>query len=276
MNTKRLIDSNELEEKFDDVTALYFKDIKPIPLLTQEEEKALFIKSSNGDLNARQKLIEGNLRLVVSIAKKHTGTGIPLLDLTAEGNIGLIKAIDKYDINKGVRFSTYAIYWINCYIFKYIAANNKHVSIPINLYTQAGLYHKTIEKLSLKLNREPTISEIADEMNLPKSKIISIATTKKFHMFSIDDIFFSNNDRSLENIISNLDEPLEDIIINNTLKDSIIELLDKCNLDDIEKTVLRLKYGFENDKIYTYEEIGKMYNVTKQRILNSIKIKIWL
>ena len=260
------MDKSTVEDTFNDAEKLYIREIMAIPLLEIEEERELIKMASMGDLNARKKIIESNLRLVASIASKHLDSGIPFLDLAAEGNFGLLMAINKYDIKKNVKFATYATYWINNYIFRYIAANAKSVRIPLGQYNKLGTYRKVINVLTIKLNREPTVEEIIDELALSKSQINVLETIKSFNMISLDELIGEDNDTSIESILANFDEQLDEKIFAIELKNYIDELFYNCGLNDMEINVLRLKYGFINDKKYTDVEIGKMYKLTKQRI----------
>lgn len=250
----------------ENIDSLYLKEIMQIPLLSVEEERELSKRMALGDGVAKQKLIESNLRLVVSIANRYINTGIPFLDLISEGNLALIKATEKYDINRGVKFATYATYWINKYLFNYLAANDKQVSIPVVSYYKNGKYRKCIENLTKKLNHTPSIKEIANELSISELEIKKITKVNEFNMISIDELINEDSDNSLEAILSNLETPLEEIIIDSTLKDYFEKIFDNCQLKSIEKAVLKLKNGFENGRIYNNAEIGKMYNLTRQRI----------
>ncbi len=250
----------------ENIDSLYLKEIMQIPLLSVEEERELSKRMALGDGVAKQKLIESNLRLVVSIANRYINTGIPFLDLISEGNLALIKATEKYDINRGVKFATYATYWINKYLFNYLAANDKQVSIPVVSYYKNGKYRKCIENLAKKLNHTPSIKEIANELSISELEIKKITKVNEFNMISIDELINEDSDNSLEAILSNLETPLEEIIIDSTLKDYFEKIFDNCQLKSIEKTVLKLKNGFKNGRIYNNAEIGKMYNLTRQRI----------
>ena len=254
------------EEIFDNIDKLYMTEIKQIPLLSSLEERELSIRISHGDLAAKEKMIISNLRLVVSIANRHLDTGIPFLDLVSEGNIGLIKAVNRYDGSRGIKFSTYATYWINNAIFNYIASNEKNIRIPVVTYNKVGSLRKIMQNLLQELHREPTTSEVALKMNVSNAKIMELQDIKKFNMISINELIQDDDNRELENIISNLEESLDEIIFRSTLRDYMLLLFEKCNLNEIEKNVLKLRFGFVNDRMYTFEEIGKKYNMTKQRV----------
>ena len=248
-----------------DSEKMYIKEVMSIPLLTVQEEQKLVKMAHDGDLEAREKIIKSNLRLVVSIVNKHLNKGFSFLDLVGEGNLGLFKALEKYDYNKGVKFGTYATYWIKSYIYRYIADNDKCVRIPFTQYYKILAYRKAFGSLTLRLNRVPTIREIMDELHISKEDMLDISNTEIFsNVINIDELIVDKDNKGLVN--DDYHESLEEEFINSELRDYIDKVLSSSNLSDYEKDILRLKYGFVNDKVYSYVEIGKMYNVTRQRI----------
>ena len=224
----------------------YFREID-LPLLTKEEEYCLAIKIKEGNIEAKNIFIERNLKLVVSIAKKYRGRGMEFSDLIQEGNIGLIKAIEKFDCKKGYKFSTYARWWINAAIREAINSKNRLIRIPFGKNSEIGKYVKAKQKLEEELMREPTLEEISKELNTSLQKVRELHDIQSDIMslnYQLNDE--ESNSNELEDLIpsSNI---LEEEIINNSLTNEVIELLDKCNLTDREKDILIKRYGFFNN-----------------------------
>lgn len=224
----------------------YFREID-LPLLTKEEEYCLAIKIKEGNIEAKNIFIERNLKLVVSIAKKYRGRGMEFSDLIQEGNIGLIKAIEKFDCKKGYKFSTYARWWINAAIREAINSKNRIIRIPFGKNSEIGKYVKAKQKLEEELMREPTLEEISKELNTSLQKVRELHDIQSDIMslnYQLNDE--ESNSNELEDLIpsSNI---LEEEIINNSLTNEVIELLDKCNLTDREKDILIKRYGFFNN-----------------------------
>lgn len=235
----------------------YFREID-LPLLTKEEEYCLAIKIKEGNIEAKNIFIERNLKLVVSIAKKYRGRGMEFSDLIQEGNIGLIKAIEKFDCEKGYRFATYARWWINAAIREALNSKNRLIRIPFGKNSEIGKYVKAKQKLEEELMREPTLEEISKELNTSLQKVRELHDIQSDIMnlnYQLNDEEINSNE--LEDLIpsSNI---LEEEIINNLLTNEVIELLDKCNLTDREKDILIKRYGFFNKDPMTFQEISNI------------------
>ena len=209
---------NDLDEsKIDSNLSIYLNEIGQKPLLSVEEEKELAYRIMQGDNKSKALLIESNLRLVVVIAKKYTGMGLSLLDLIQEGNIGLMAAADKFDVQKGYKFSTYATWWIKQSIFKAIKSKGRNIKMPDHMHEKLAAYRKTVINLEDKLSREPTINEIAKEMNL------SISEVYKLNLYQNDTIsinFLIGDEKSdeFETVIPSLTKTPEDVIVSKLLK----------------------------------------------------------
>ena len=247
-----------------DSVLMYLNEIGQIPLLTYEQEKELFLRVIEGDTSAKKILIESNLRLVVSNAKKYRGRGLSFLDLIQEGNIGLMKAVDKFDVTKGYKFSTYADPWIKETIFRAIADKSRNIRIPYELYSKIVKYKKVKKYLEVKLNKEPSKKEIADEMR------ISIEELDRLIELEIDTISMNYNisedkDTELGDSII-IDSSLEDEVLLKLLPKYINEMLSEIDFTQKELDILIMHYGLNNTSPKTLEEIGIMYNITKERV----------
>ncbi len=261
--TQDYYDASELSTT--DTVRMYLIEIGKRPLLSIEQERDLAIRIAEGDSKARKLFIESNLKLVVSIARKYIGRGLSFLDLIQEGNLGLMTAVDKYNVNKGYKFSTYATYWIRQVITRAIADKGRNVRIPVHMYEKVGLYKKAITKLEDKLGRSPTINEMANEMGL------SISEVTKLHKLqgdtiSINSFIGDEKDSELGNFIPSFEQTPEDIAIDETLKSQIRNLFEKCNLKPREIDVLMLRYGFNDRNPMTLDELGKKYHLTHERV----------
>ena len=264
----RLMDkSNFLQDDTvftDDSTKSYFNQIKNIPILTKEEETALAIRIANQDEVAKKILIESNLKLVVYIARRYQGRGLSLLDLIQEGNIGLMKAVERFDYTKGFKFSTYAINWIKEEICRALTDKDKLIRIPGYIYEKISKYNKAIIDLEKKLHREPTMKEIAEEMNLSIEEIERI-NMFKYSTISLNTPINDEEDTELESIISDSTD-LEEAFISHDLSEQMLRALAKSDLTEKEKKVIFLRYGIITNRPMTLEAIGKKYHYTKERI----------
>ena len=242
----------------------YLREVSKIPLLTKEEEKELAYKIGEGDTKAKDLFIESNLRLVISIAKKYLGRGLQFLDLIQEGNLGLIKAVERFDITKEHKFSTYATWWIRQAIIRAIANKGRNVRIPVHIYERLSTYNKIENILETKLGRKPTIDEIASKLELPVEKVNEIYELKQDSL-SMNFLIGDDEESELGDIIPSTEKSPEDISIRDILQQDVRKLLDNCNLTKREKNILMLRYGFDDDTPMTLEKIGDGYNISRER-----------
>jgi len=248
----------------DDPVHLYLKEIGNYPLLSMADEVDLAKKISVGDDAAKRILAESNLRLVVSIAKRYVGRGLSFLDLIQEGNLGLIKAVEKFDYTKGYKFSTYATWWIRQAITRSIADQSRTIRIPVHMSEVINKTYRVSRNLLQDLGREPTEQELADAMNLPIEKVREILKVSA-DPISLDTPIGEEDDSHLGDFIR--DDTMmgpEDAASYTILKDQIAKLLD--TLTDREQRVLVLRFGLQDGRSRTLEEVGKEFNVTRERI----------
>ena len=248
----------------DDPVRMYLREIGRIPLLTFDEELDLAKKVLKGDEEAKQKLAESNLRLVVSIAKKYVGRGMLFLDLIQEGNMGLIKAVEKFDYTKGFKFSTYATWWIRQAITRAIADQARTIRIPVHMVETINKLIRTSRHLLQQLGREPTPEEIAAEMEIPVEKVIEIQKIAQDPV-SLETPIGEEDDSHLGDFIQDEDSPApQDSAAHTLLREQLEEVMD--TLTPREAMVLKLRFGLEDGKARTLEEVGKQFDVTRERI----------
>jgi RNA polymerase primary sigma factor len=247
----------------DDILQSYLKEIGKIKLLKQEEELELGRKIALGDKEAKQKLIQANLRLVVSIAKKFTGQGVFFLDLVQEGTLGLIKATEKFDYKRGFKFSTYATWWIRQTIIRAIANNSKTIRIPIHMTEKIRQLKKISLQLQKKLGREPTIQEIATEMQISTKKVQNIITANQKDSISLETPITDNLTLG-DYIEDEKSEYPENHVQNYFLKKAVTKCLDE--LSEREQKILTERFGIDGQKPKTLEQIGKETGFSKERI----------
>lgn len=248
----------------DDPVHLYLKEIGKYPLLNIQEEVVLAKRIEEGDERAKQLLAESNLRLVVSIAKRYVGRGLSFLDLIQEGNLGLIKAVDKFDYSKGFKFSTYATWWIRQAITRSIADQSRTIRIPVHMSEIINKTYRTSRTLLQELGREPTEQELADAMDMPVEKIREVLKISS-DPISLDIPIGEEDDSRLGDFIK--DENVlgpEESASYSILRDQISKLLD--TLTEREQRVLILRFGLTDGRTRTLEEVGKEFNVTRERI----------
>ena len=239
----------------EDPVRMYLKEIGKVPLLSAEEEIELAKKMEMGDLEAKQRLAEANLRLVVSIAKRYVGRGMLFLDLIQEGNLGLIKAVEKFDYRKGYKFSTYATWWIRQAITRAIADQARTIRIPV---------HRVSRQLLQELGREPTPEEIAVQMNMPVERVREILKISQ-EPVSLETPIGEEEDSHLGDFIQDDNVPVPaDAAAFTLLKEQLVEVLG--TLTEREQKVLRLRFGLDDGRARTLEEVGKEFNVTRERI----------
>lgn len=250
-----------------DNVRMYLNEIRRRPLLSASETKNLFLRVSKGDEVAKQLLIERNLRLVVSMAKKYVNHGVDFLDLIQEGNIGLIIAVSKYDLSCGTTFATYAYHWIKQKMIRVIYDKGKTIRIPAHMCEQLSFYRKILKKLELKLGRELSINEIVQETGLTFEEVDEFNKYQNYTT-SLDAIVNGDDDKKTElsNFIAADDEAVEDTAISNVLPSLIDELLHKCNLTKRELEVLKMRFGLDGKESLSLAKIGEKYGVGRERI----------
>ena len=248
----------------DDPVRMYLKEIGKVPLLTPDEEKELAERMSNGDEEAKRRMAEANLRLVVSIAKRYVGRGMQFLDLIQEGNLGLIKAVEKFDHAKGFKFSTYATWWIRQAITRAIADQARTIRIPVHMVETINKVIRVSRQLLQELGHDPTAEEIAAEMGMPAEKVRDILKIAQ-EPVSLETPIGEEEDSHLGDFIPDEDasEPSEAASF-SLLKEQLMEVLD--TLTPREKKVLELRFGIIDGRTRTLEEVGKEFNVTRERI----------
>ena len=248
----------------DDPVKVYLKEIGRVPLLTPDEEVDLAVRISNGDEAAKKRLSEANLRLVVSIAKRYLGRGMQFLDLIQEGNLGLIKAVEKFDYTKGFKFSTYATWWIRQAITRAIADQARTIRIPVHMVETINKVIRVSRQLLQELGHDPTPEEIAEEMSMPVERVREILKIAQ-EPVSLETPIGEEEDSHLGDFIPDEDasEPAEAASF-TLLKEQLVEVL--STLTPREEKVLKLRFGIEDGRTRTLEEVGKEFNVTRERI----------
>ena len=248
----------------EDPVRMYLKEIGKVPLLSAEEEIELAKRMENGDQAAKKRLAEANLRLVVSIAKRYVGRGMLFLDLIQEGNLGLIKAVEKFDYTKGYKFSTYATWWIRQAITRAIADQARTIRIPVHMVETINKLIRVSRQLLQELGREPTPEEIAEEMNMPVERVREILKISQ-EPVSLETPIGEEEDSHLGDFIQddNVQVPAE-AAAQTLLKEQLDEVLD--TLTEREQKVLRLRFGMNDGRARTLEEVGKEFDVTRERI----------
>ena len=247
-----------------DPVRMYLKEIGRISLLSTEEEMDLSIRVANGDEAAAAKLAESNLRLVVSIAKRYVGRGLLFLDLIQEGNIGLMKAVEKFDHDKGYKFSTYATWWIRQAITRALADQARTIRVPVHMVETINKMSRIQRQMTLELNREPSEEEIAERMDIPVEKVREVIKISQDPV-SLETPIGEEDDSHLGDFIKD-ERSLspEEYATNEILKEEISSVLDTLQVR--EKQVLELRFGLIDGTCYTLEEVGKRFNVTRERI----------
>lgn len=258
-------DQHYLDDIADDSVRLYLREIGKIPLLNAEEELALAKRVVAGDKDAKDKMAEANMRLVVSIAKRYVGRGLDLLDLIQEGNTGLLRAVEKFDPDKGFKFSTYATWWIRQAITRAIADQARTIRIPVHMVETINKLLRTQRRLTQELNREPSNEEIAAAMEIEVDKVEHIMKIKQ----DISSLDASIRDDEEESVLADFIED-EDTIspeesaTNQLLKEQVKDML--AALTEREQKIIKLRFGLEDGKQHTLEEVGQEFSVTRERI----------
>lgn len=251
----------------DDSVRLYLREIGKIPLLSAEEELELAQKVVAGDKKAKDKMAEANMRLVVSIAKRYSGRGLDFLDLIQEGNTGLLRAVEKFDPDKGFKFSTYATWWIRQAITRAIADQARTIRIPVHMVETINKLLRTQRRMTQELNREPTIEELAKELEMEPEKVEYVMKIKQ-DITSLDASVGRDGDDD-ESVLGDFieDEDAaspEDSAANQLLKEQVQDILSV--LTDREQKILKMRFGLEDGKSHTLEEVGQEFSVTRERI----------
>ena len=248
----------------EDPVRMYLKEIGKVPLLTAEEEIELAKRMESGDEDAKKRLAEANLRLVVSIAKRYVGRGMLFLDLIQEGNLGLIKAVEKFDYNKGFKFSTYATWWIRQAITRAIADQARTIRIPVHMVETINKLVRVSRQLLQELGREPSPDEIAERMEIPVERVREILKISQ-EPVSLETPIGEEEDSHLGDFIQDDNVPVPaDAAAFTLLKEQLVEVLG--TLTEREQKVLRLRFGLDDGRARTLEEVGKEFNVTRERI----------
>ncbi len=262
---------NDIKKYRNDSIKNYLEEIDK-KVLTKEQEQELARKIKNNDSDARKIFIERNLKLVVSIAKNYVGKGLEFMDLIQEGSIGLIKAVEKFDPNKGYKFSTYATWWIRQSIKRAISNKSRNIRIPIYMHDKVKKYIKVKERLEEELNRKPTIEELQEEIHETKETIEKLEKLKK-DTVSLNKPVSEENENEIGDYVKDERNNLEEEFFSNNLYSEIMDLFKKCNLNDMEKDIIMLRKGIGIKKPITLEELGKKYNVSRERI-RQIEMKV--
>ncbi|MBF1031337.1 RNA polymerase sigma factor RpoD [Candidatus Nanosynbacter sp. TM7-008] len=256
-----------LDDVSDDSVRLYLREIGKIPLLSAEEEMDLARRIVEGDKKAKDKMAEANMRLVVSIAKRYSGRGLDFLDLIQEGNTGLLRAVEKFDPDKGFKFSTYATWWIRQAITRAIADQARTIRIPVHMVETINKLLRTQRRMTQELNREPTIEELSKELDMEPEKIEYVIKIKQ-DISSLDAGVGrdgEDDDSVLQDFIVDEDTVSpEDSASNQLLKEQVQEIL--SSLSDREQKIVRMRFGLDNGKNHTLEEVGQEFAVTRERI----------
>ncbi|MFA6169917.1 MAG: RNA polymerase sigma factor RpoD [Candidatus Margulisiibacteriota bacterium] len=248
----------------DDTVRMYLREIGKFPLLTSEEEVVLAKRLKAGDIRAKHKLVNSNLRLVVSIAKKYTGRGMLFLDLVQEGNLGLIRAVEKFDYRKGYKFSTYATWWIRQAITRAIADQARTIRIPVHMIETINRLRKTSRILLQQLGHKPTEKEIAQRARMSVDKVREILRISQVPL-SLEAPIGDEESSRLGDFVEDVTiQAPDDIVLQGLLRDDLEEVMN--TLSERERTVLKLRFGLDDGHPRTLEEVGKVFNVTRERI----------
>ncbi len=248
----------------EDILSMYLKEINKINLLTREEEEHLSKLAMRGDETSKQRLIQANLRFVVSIAKKYQVSGISLIDLINEGNLGLIIAAEKFDYRKGYHFISYAVWWIRQSILKAIAEKSRLIRLPLNRSIDVRKIEESINKLTSKLKRPPSASEIADQLDMENEEVNTLLSATQGYI-SLETPIGNDNTSVLSDIVSDAAAPKpEDDVIISSLQNSLNQAIN--SLTETERIIINLRYGLNGNKKMSLEKIGQKFGLSKERI----------
>jgi RNA polymerase primary sigma factor len=263
------LNSNQIfDDVSDDSVRLYLREIGKIPLLNAEEELALAQRVVAGEKKAKDKMAEANMRLVVSIAKRYSGRGLDFLDLIQEGNTGLLRAVEKFDPDKGFKFSTYATWWIRQAITRAIADQARTIRIPVHMVETINKLLRTQRRMTQELNREPTIEELAKELEMEPEKVEYVIKIKQ-DITSLDAGVGRDGDEDGESVLGDFIEDEdgttpEESAASQLLKEQVQSVL--STLSDREQKIIKMRFGLDNGKSHTLEEVGQEFAVTRERI----------
>ena len=247
-----------------DSVKAYFSEVEKYPLLKAEEETILASKAKKGDKTAFNELINHNLRLVIKIANGYTNRGMDYLDIIQNGNMGLIKAAEKFNVDRGFKFSTYATWWIRQKIIRGFHEQQKIIRKPSHIESKLSKMRMAEDKLIERFGRIPTNNELADELNIPVEQIEKLKFNN-LHVSSINDYIGADEDVELETYLM-AEDNTEETAINNIMADSILELCENIGLNTRDIEILKYRNGFYNNRVYTLEEVGKIYGLTRERV----------
>lgn len=249
----------------DDSVKMYLREIGRVPLLTAKEEIELARRIKEDDITAKRKLVRHNLRLVVSIAKKYINRGLPFLDLIQEGNLGLIRAAEKFDPERGYKFSTYATWWVRQGITRSLSDKSRTIRVPVHMVETINKFKKIARKLGQELNRRPTEDELAEVMEVSSAKIKEIVAAMRTPV-SLESPINNEDDGKLEDFIADPNQAIKPELAatENLLADDILRVLD--TLTQKEKAVIQLRFGIDNGQERTLEEVGRMLRITRERV----------
>lgn len=255
-----------MKQEFEkDELQIYLKEISKIPLIDAKEEQELVVKAKNGDIIAREKLLQSHLRFVVSIAKQHQGQGLPLLDLISEGNCGLIIALDKFDTTRGFRFISYAVWWIKQSIYKALSEQSRTVRLPANLTNLLVQIQKAKKELELDDFSCDSIEKIAEHLNIESEKVIAVLNANRAPVSLETPIELSEDEGYLKDLIEDKQALRGDIAaVELIMKEQVGEVLNK--LSEKEAAVLKYRFGLDGNKPKSLKEISLIFNITKERI----------
>jgi len=261
---EQTLNGQYLDDVSDDSVRLYLREIGKIPLLSAEEEMELAHRVVQGDKKAKDKMAEANMRLVVSIAKRYSGRGLDFLDLIQEGNTGLLRAVEKFDPDKGFKFSTYATWWIRQAITRAIADQARVIRIPVHMVETINKLLRTQRRMTQELNREPTIEELSKELDMEPDKIEYVMKIKQ-DIHSLDAGVGRDGDAADSDFIEDEDTATpEESASSQLLKEQVQGIL--SSLSDREQKIIKMRFGLENGKSHTLEEVGQEFAVTRERI----------
>ena len=255
---------NEAPDKGLDIIKFYFKEIRKLPLLNFEQEQALAKRVVAGDEEARARMIEANLRLVVAIGKKYINRGLPFSDILEEGNLGLIRAVEKFDYKRGFKFSTYASWWIRQSIERGIANHVRIIRLPVHVAEIANAYVRSVRKLTQELGREPAAEEVAKRMKVSVQRVRALAQMSR-DTYSLDMLISDEGDDTLKDVLRDTNTPSPAAAVNEQGRR---KYLNECiaELPDTERNVLRMRYGLSSETPRTLDSIGKQFGITRERV----------